>query len=116
MKAVAVAVVVAAAVPVAAVTAVAMAAEVVAVGRGHHVLGRRAGAHIGGPIIWRPDLRDVRRDLRRRAHVVGDALSRLGSPAWRARGAGSGCHWPSLAAADLRPVGHPGLCTERGAS
>ena len=83
MRAVAVAVVVAAAVPVAAVTAVAMATVVVAVG--------------GGPIIWRPDLRDVRRDLRRRAHVVGDALSRLGSPAWRARGAGNGRHWPSLA-------------------
>ena len=91
--------VVAAAVPVAAVTAVAVAAvaavvlAAVVVAAVAAVVPAAAVASVvppkhppGGPIIWRPDLRDLCRDLCRRTHV-GDALSRLGSPAWGPRGA-----------------------------
>ena len=104
------AVVVAAVMPVAAVTAVAVAAvaavvlAAVVVAAVAAVVPAAAVASVvppkhppGGPIIWRPDLRDLCRDLRRRAHV-GDALSRLGSPAWGPRGA------YSLAAAEVYTV------------
>ena len=99
--------VVAAAVPVAAVAVAAVAAVVLAavvVAAVAAVVPAAAVASVvppkhppGGPIIWRPDLRDLCRDLCRRAHV-GDALSRLGSPAWGPRGA------YSLAAAEVYTV------------